>query len=305
MSELGQLLRNARIERKISLDDLQETTKIRKRYLEAIEEGNYKVLPGSFYVRAFIKSYAEMVGLDPNEVLKLYNSDIPAAETEPVAKPLKRARASTQNADRISRWVSSMVMISFVLLILGALYFYFYTNAKTNSNADKGGTNPNNRITDSTPPSAPTGANTADTGGGTTTGSATAKPAEPIATPPAATAQAPDPVQPAKTDVKFVRTDEEKNIDYYTVTGASKLELQLKVTNADCWYQLDSLVDGKRKMIKQEQKSSGYSNSWSLDSSAFLRVGKSDAVEITVNGTVIPAGTTPNPKNIQIDLQRS
>lgn len=63
MSDLGYILRKTRLERKISLDDLQEVTKIRKRYLEAIEEGNYKVLPGSFYVRAFIKSYAEAVGL--------------------------------------------------------------------------------------------------------------------------------------------------------------------------------------------------------------------------------------------------
>ncbi|KIL41402.1 hypothetical protein SD70_07045 [Gordoniibacillus kamchatkensis] len=308
MSELGQLLRNARIERKISLDELQETTKIRKRYLEAIEEGNFKVLPGSFYVRAFIKSYAETVGLDPNEVLKLYNTDIPAAEPEPVAKPLKRTRASTRNADRISRWVSSMVMISFVLLILGALYFYFYNNAKTNSNADKG-TNPNNRITDSTPPPAPAGTGAAAGGGSTVTGSAYGKPAEPAnqltASAPAVQTPAQQPNQQPKTNVAFVRTDEEKNIDYYAVTGVPKLELQLKVTSSDCWYQLDSLIGGKRKLIKQEQKSSGYSNSWSLDSSAFLRVGKADAVEITINGTVIPAGTSPNPKNIQIDLQPS
>jgi cytoskeletal protein RodZ len=298
VSELGQLLRNARIERKISLDELQEVTKIRKRYLEAIEEGNYKVLPGSFYVRAFIKSYAETVGLDPNEVLKLYKTDIPPIEAEPVAKPLKRARASSQNADRISSWVSSIVMISFVLLILGALYFYFYNNAKSPGKDDKAGTDLNNRITDSTPPS-PGNANTG--AAGTVTGSAYGNPPEPAAAAPAPAA----PEQPAKADVKFVRSDEERNIDYYTVTGAAKLELQLKITNADCWYQLDSIVDGKRKMIKQEQKSSGYSNSWSLDTSAFLRVGKANAVEITVNGTVIPAGDSPNPKNIQIELQKT
>jgi cytoskeletal protein RodZ len=303
VSELGQLLRNARIERKISLDDLQEATKIRKRYLEAIEEGNYKVLPGSFYVRAFIKSYAEMVGLDPNEVLKLYETDMPPAEAEPVAKPPKRARASSRNADRISSWVSNLVMISFILLILGALYFYFYNNAKTPGKGDKTGTDLNNRITNSTPP--PAGApHTGD--GGTATDSVYGKSAEPpVQTPAAAAPAALAPVPPANAEVKFVRSDEERNIDYYTVTGAAKLELQLKVTNSDCWYQLDSIVNGKRKMIKQEQKSSGYSNSWSLDTSAFLRVGKANAVEITVNGTVIPAGDSPNPKNIEIDLQPS
>lgn len=67
MSELGQQLREARLQKGMSLDDVQEMTKIRKRYLEAIEAGDYKVLPGSFYVRAFIKTYAETVGLNPDE----------------------------------------------------------------------------------------------------------------------------------------------------------------------------------------------------------------------------------------------
>lgn len=66
MSELGQQLREARLQKGMSLDDVQEMTKIRKRYLEAIEAGDYKVLPGSFYVRAFIKTYAETVGLNPD-----------------------------------------------------------------------------------------------------------------------------------------------------------------------------------------------------------------------------------------------
>ncbi|MDG0793610.1 helix-turn-helix domain-containing protein [Cohnella ginsengisoli] len=59
-----------------TLDDIQEITKIRKRYLEAIESGDYKVLPGSFYVRAFVKTYAETVGLDAEEVLRLYQKRI-------------------------------------------------------------------------------------------------------------------------------------------------------------------------------------------------------------------------------------
>lgn len=70
MSELGQQLKEARLQKGLSLDDVQEMTKIRKRYLEAIETGDYKVLPGSFYVRAFIKTYAETVGLNPDEILK-------------------------------------------------------------------------------------------------------------------------------------------------------------------------------------------------------------------------------------------
>ncbi|MCG6183460.1 helix-turn-helix domain-containing protein, partial [Anoxybacillus sp. LAT_26] len=68
MTELGKRLREAREEKNMSLDELQEMTKIQKRYLIGIEEGNYAIMPGTFYVRAFIRQYAEAVGLDPDEL---------------------------------------------------------------------------------------------------------------------------------------------------------------------------------------------------------------------------------------------
>ena len=64
MTELGARLKEARLAKGYSLEDLQEITKIQKRYLIGIEEGNYSIMPGSFYVRAFIKQYAEAVGLE-------------------------------------------------------------------------------------------------------------------------------------------------------------------------------------------------------------------------------------------------
>ncbi|EAF0272058.1 helix-turn-helix domain-containing protein, partial [Listeria monocytogenes] len=51
MTELGDKLKQARREKGLSLDDLQQITKIQKRYLVAIEEGNYAVMPGKFYAR--------------------------------------------------------------------------------------------------------------------------------------------------------------------------------------------------------------------------------------------------------------
>ena len=77
LTELGAHLKEARLAKGYSLDDLQEITKIQKRYLIGIEEGNYSIMPGSFYVRAFIKQYAEAVGLDPEKLLDNYRSDIP------------------------------------------------------------------------------------------------------------------------------------------------------------------------------------------------------------------------------------
>lgn len=80
MTELGARLKEARVSKGYSLEDLQEKTKIQKRYLSAIEEGNYGVMPGTFYVRAFIKQYAEAVDLDANELLETYKSELPTSK---------------------------------------------------------------------------------------------------------------------------------------------------------------------------------------------------------------------------------
>jgi cytoskeleton protein RodZ len=70
---VGEFLRRERELRYISLDDVAERTKISRRYLEAIEEGQYDRLPGETFVRGFIRSYAQSVGLDPDDTLLMYN----------------------------------------------------------------------------------------------------------------------------------------------------------------------------------------------------------------------------------------
>jgi cytoskeletal protein RodZ len=70
---LGEFLRRERELRHISLDDVAERTKISRRYLEAIEEEQYDRLPGETFVRGFIRSYAQSVGLDPDDTLLIYN----------------------------------------------------------------------------------------------------------------------------------------------------------------------------------------------------------------------------------------
>jgi cytoskeleton protein RodZ len=70
---LGEFLRRERELRHISLDDVAERTKISRRYLEAIEEERYDRLPGETFVRGFIRSYAQSVGLDPVDTLLMYS----------------------------------------------------------------------------------------------------------------------------------------------------------------------------------------------------------------------------------------
>jgi cytoskeleton protein RodZ len=85
---LGEFLRRERELRHISLDDVAERTKISRRYLEALEDERYERLPGETFVRGFIRSYAQSVGLDPEDTLLIYSQSrvIHGAES-PRAEP--------------------------------------------------------------------------------------------------------------------------------------------------------------------------------------------------------------------------
>lgn len=125
VSDLGQQLKEARLSMGLSLDDVQEITKIRKRYLEAIEAGDYKVLPGSFYVRAFIKTYAEAVGLNADDLLAEHKQNVPEAAPDTTMEPVLQKRRSRQSAERNSKWLTTALMWSFFALIIIVIYLYF------------------------------------------------------------------------------------------------------------------------------------------------------------------------------------
>lgn len=133
--EIGARLKEAREAQNISLDSLQETTKIQKRYLVAIEEGNLHILPGKFYARAFIKEYATAVGLDSNELLAEYKEDIPKSEDDSEVKNsrIQRTRRET-NSEKSPAIFSLLPTIIVVLLIIGIIIAAVLLYNKSNSN---------------------------------------------------------------------------------------------------------------------------------------------------------------------------
>lgn len=66
--EIGPTLLEARTQRGLSLDDAEQATKIRKRYIEGLERDDYTVLPDAVYVQGFLKTYANYLGLDGEEI---------------------------------------------------------------------------------------------------------------------------------------------------------------------------------------------------------------------------------------------
>jgi cytoskeletal protein RodZ len=91
MSELGRLLAEARAAKELSLADIEKATRIRQKYLEAFEQGDYASLPRGAVARGFLRTYAAYLGLDPDAALQRYaqesgdtDVDTPIAE---VGKP--------------------------------------------------------------------------------------------------------------------------------------------------------------------------------------------------------------------------
>ncbi|MFC3040012.1 helix-turn-helix domain-containing protein [Virgibacillus xinjiangensis] len=124
--EIGARLREARESQNLSLDRLQETTKIQKRYLTAIEEGNLHVLPGKFYARAFIKEYANAVGLDPNELLDEHKEEVPDPEEENSVQYTRMQRSRKESSDRGPAIFSVLPSIITVFLVVGIFFAAWY-----------------------------------------------------------------------------------------------------------------------------------------------------------------------------------
>lgn len=127
MSELGTRLKEARTAKGYSLEDLQEMTKIQKRYLAGIEEGNYSMMPGPFYVRAFIKQYADAVGLNSDELLESYKQEVPTSSKEEVYQTMNTVPSRRRPISRSSSRVSEVFpMILVALFIIGALVIFWF-----------------------------------------------------------------------------------------------------------------------------------------------------------------------------------
>ncbi|MDQ0286345.1 cytoskeletal protein RodZ [Desulfofundulus luciae] len=119
--DIGNMLREARQARGLSLEQVEEETKIRRKYLEALEEEAFDVLPGRVYVRGFLRNYARFLGLNAEALVARFEEMLPLEEIPPVTQPLpgseKKLRLSLPFG-RIVYVVTGLVLA--VLLLWGA-----------------------------------------------------------------------------------------------------------------------------------------------------------------------------------------
>jgi cytoskeleton protein RodZ len=86
ITPLGETLQRARLARGVTLEEAERTTRISRRYLEALENENFGLLPAPVYARGFLRTYARYLGLEPTDLLPLFPVgylDVPLLEPMP------------------------------------------------------------------------------------------------------------------------------------------------------------------------------------------------------------------------------
>jgi cytoskeletal protein RodZ len=166
VARLGDALRERREHKGVTMQQAAEDTRIREKFLQAIESGDYQSLPGAVYTKGFLRNYARYLGLEPEEMLALYTGERggsdPARTFAPMRPLVKRSFIFTPTV------LVPVIVLGGILLFI-AYFYYQFTSFAVAPHVDitdppgdavsgtaeylvKGKTNPDGRITVSVSP---------------------------------------------------------------------------------------------------------------------------------------------------------
>ncbi len=286
MGDLGQLLREARERKGVSLEQVEEVTRIRQKFLQALEEGNFGALPAETYVKGFLRTYAMYLELDPEELIALYegreNEGKAALPQSSFFQPMDISMAAPP-------WLTPDLVIGALLIVAllafgsWAAWHYLPPTIKTQLLSW--------RATATTTPS-PTATAPVVLPSATPTIAPTATPTEvPIATPAKVPTVTPTPlptvaiaVEPTSTPTS-VPSSTPTGVSTSTPTNtppprvSSGVEVELNIVEYS-WLRV--LVDGDEAFMGSLE--AGATRTWRGRESVALRCGNAGGVEATVNG---------------------
>ena len=124
MPEIGPTLREARMRARIDITEVEQATKIRAKYLRALENEEWNLLPGSTFIKSFLREYADYLGLDARALVEEYKLryERPSEhELAPISPQLGRdRRGSGPSGPRVApRWLIVGGVLMLIVLVLG------------------------------------------------------------------------------------------------------------------------------------------------------------------------------------------
>ena len=123
MAEIGETLREARMRRRIDMTEVETATKIRGKYLRALENEEWDLLPGPTFVKTFLRTYAEYLELDSRLLVEEYRQRYERPSTQDLT-PFAAGRARGRGGRRRRRLAAmgpALVVAGGVVLLLAAL----------------------------------------------------------------------------------------------------------------------------------------------------------------------------------------
>jgi cytoskeletal protein RodZ len=116
--EIGNSLREARLRQGFELPRVEADTKIRAKYLKALEEEHFDVLPGDTYVKGFLRTYAEYLGLDGQLYVDEYNSRF-AREEEPIVQSssVRRPKPRRMESNFVVVGLAGIVAVTILVVV--------------------------------------------------------------------------------------------------------------------------------------------------------------------------------------------
>jgi cytoskeletal protein RodZ len=114
MFEIGTSLREARLRQGLDFPELEQATKIRGKYLRALEDEEFEILPAQTYVKGFLRAYADYLGLDGQLYVDEYNSRYVVGEDDAPFRP--RRSSSPARAPRVQSRVVVLTLLGIALV---------------------------------------------------------------------------------------------------------------------------------------------------------------------------------------------
>jgi cytoskeletal protein RodZ len=142
---IGETLRKARTERGVELSEVERATKIRAKFLDAMEEDRWEALPAPVYARGFLDIYARYLGLDQQALLDEYRKTVEGEQHEPipesVIKPGTLRQTRPVGRTRSINWgpVAKVLAGLIVLVVIGLVIVGSIGGSDGGGGSDKGG----------------------------------------------------------------------------------------------------------------------------------------------------------------------
>jgi len=120
-TSVGQQLREARTRQGIALGEVERVTKIRLKYLEAIEADQWEELPGEAYARGFLTTYAQLLGLDDRSLVEQYRETLSEPAPEPIPETMLPQRIGRRPGIRPALALVPIVVIAAIVALVVAI----------------------------------------------------------------------------------------------------------------------------------------------------------------------------------------